>query len=77
MKQDLIYEDLYDKLVDKVVWDKVNHRHMLGSKVLTNKDMDIMCSSFYRLEYDILPSPLKRKLRESIFYKLRYGKNDD
>ena len=66
--------ELYELLKDKVVWEEKNHRHMLGKTVLTNKDMHKMCIEFYKLEYECLSKSMQRKIREEIFYKLRYGK---
>ena len=36
-------------------------------------DIKIMCSNKYGREYDLLTNGEQRKVRESIFHKLRYG----
>ena len=56
-----------------VEWVEKSHNHWLGLSILTNADMRVMCSNKYGREYDLLTNPEQRKVREDIFYKLRYG----
>lgn len=56
-----------------VEWDEPSHNHWIGSEILTNKDMKIMCSSKYEREYDLLTNREQRLVRESVFKKIRYG----
>ena len=56
-----------------VEWVEKSHNHWLGISILTNKDVHVMCSNKYGREYDLLTNKEQRKIRGSIFYKLRYG----
>ena len=56
-----------------VEWCEESHNHWLGASILTNSDMRVMCSNKYGREYNLLTNGEQRKVRENIFYKLRYG----
>ena len=63
-------------------YDPILKKHWIGSKllddddkVISNNDMKNMCSRFFGRQYDILTESEQRKIRESIFEKLR-GEND-
>jgi len=56
-----------------VEWNEESHMHWTGIKVVTNKEMKIMCSKKYGREYDLLTNGEQRLIRESIFKKIRYG----
>lgn len=54
-----------------VTYDAPNRTHYMGSTILTNHEMDVMLSIYYKEEYNDLKYSDKRKLRNYIFDELR------
>jgi hypothetical protein len=77
LKRSVDYERIEHESIDedgkKVV--TIQNIHWLGSKILTNRDMMIMCSEKFGNDYEFMTYAEQRKLREHIFEKLRGDKN--
>ena len=56
-----------------VEWCEESHNHWIGMQILSNKDMKVMCSNKYGREYDLLTNREKKKIRNIIFNKIKYG----
>ena len=53
----------------------ITKKHLCGSTILTNRDLDKMLLNRFGNDYEFMTRPEQRKMREAIFKRLRGGSN--